>query len=121
MKMKIKKLVHKGRYLVRYRFVRPKLVVTKTSFSGDGHFIDVRYWLSRPDKINPKSFPFLVTAQNQKLGLMHFSKFGVIKSKIRKHTNTGILLFYNKDKVVRSGDSVTLYWDGLKITDILIK
>lgn len=83
--------------------------------SGDGIFIDIRYWLSRPDKINPTTTPYIITAQNQKLGLMHISKFGVIKSKHRKHTNTGILLFYNKNKVVSNGDKFTLCWEDFKV------
>ena len=108
-------------YLVTYRFVRPKIVIDHASFSGDKMFIDIRYWVSRPDKIDPKSNPYLITEQNQKLGLMHFSKFGAIKSKIRKHTNTGILLFYNQNKTVITGDRVTLYWDGLKAENIVVQ
>lgn len=98
-----------------YRFIRPKLKVSQASMSGDGILIDIRYWLSRSDKINPKATPYILTSQNQKLGLMRVSRFGVIKSKIRKHTNTGILLFYNKNNVVSIGDKVTLYWDDFKI------
>lgn len=89
--------------------------------SGDGIFIDIRYWLSRPDKMNLKATPYILTAQNQRLGLMHISKFGVIKSKIRKRTNTGILLFYNKNNVVNIGDKVTLCWDDLKADIVLLK
>lgn len=108
-------------YMVTYRFVRPRIVVTRASFSGDRVFIDIRYWISRPDKINPKISPYLVTARNQKLELMHFSKFGVMKSKIKKHTNTGILLFYNKSNSVKLGESVTLYWDGLVFKNIDVR
>lgn len=119
--MNIKKNISQLWYMVIYRFIRPMLKVTRASFSGDEMFIDIRYWLSRPDKINPKILPYLVTAQNHKIDLMHLSKFGLIKSKIRKHTNTGILLFYNKNKTVRIGDSVTLFWDGLKAENIVVK
>jgi len=118
---RIMKLINHLRYLIIYRFVRPKLTVPHANFSGDGSFIDIRYWLSRPDKINPKISPYLITAQNQKLFLLHLSKFGVIKSKSRKHTNTGILLFYNKNQAVRTGDCVKLYWDGLNTEDIYVK
>lgn len=118
---KIKKMINNLWYRVGYRFVRPKIIITGASFSGDGMFIDLRYWLSRPDKLNSKISPYLITANNQKLVLMHFSKFGVIKSRLRKHTNTGILLFYNKDKAVNIGESVTLYWDGLKSEDVVVK
>jgi len=119
--MKLRKILGKLRYIALYRFARPKIIVTRATFSGDGYFIDLRYWLSRPDKINNKTAPYLMTIQNKKLELMHFSKFGVIKSKTRKHTNTGILLFYNNNKAVKSGDIVTLYWDGLKAEDIVLK
>jgi hypothetical protein len=108
-------------YLLTYRFVRPKIQITKANFSGDENFIDIRYWLSRPDKIDPKSKPYLLTASNQKLVLMHFTKFGVIKSKMRKHTNTGIILFYNRHHIVSKGDHVQLYWNGMAVKDIELK
>lgn len=108
-------------YKLIFRFVHPKILVNKASFSGDGFFIDIRYWISRPDKINTKVSPYLMTAQNQKIELMYFTRFGVMKTKNRKHASTGILLFYNKNKVVSAGDRVTLYWDGLKSADIVLK
>ncbi len=108
-------------YLITYRFVRPKIQVTKANFSGAKNFIDLRYWLSRPDKIDSKSKPYLLTSANQKLVLMHVTKFGVIKSKMRKHTNTGIMLFYNKNHIVSEGDHVKLYWNGMVVEDIEIK
>lgn len=119
--MKIKKKIYSLCYLIIYRFVQPKLIVTQCSFSGDGSFIDIRYWLSRPDKINPKISPYIITAQNERLVLMNFSKFGVVKSKFRKHTNSGILLFYNKNKEVSIEDDITLYWDGLIAENIVMK
>lgn len=119
--MKLRKHISNFWYLVTYHFVRTRIKVTKASFSGDGSFIDVRYWVSRPDKINPKTSPYLMTAQNQKLGLMHIAKFGAIKSKVRKHTNTGILLFYNKNKAVSIGDKITLHWEGLIAKDVEVK
>ncbi|HWT74794.1 MAG TPA: hypothetical protein VN258_08785 [Mobilitalea sp.] len=118
--MKIKKFISDFWHLVTYRLIRQKLIVTRVSFSGDGSFIDVRYWISRPDKINPKKSPYLITEQNQRLGLMRLPKFGAVKTKIRKHTNTGILLFYNNNKAVNIGDKVTLYWDGIKVEDITV-
>lgn len=113
--MKIIKLIYKLWYLLTYRFVRQKLTVLQSSFSGDNSFVDIRYWLSRPDKITPKTRPYLLTAQNQKLGLMSFSKFGMMQTKLRKHTNTGIFIFYNKNKAISRGDNVTLCWDSLKV------
>lgn len=117
--MKIAKRISNLWYLAIYRFTRPTIKVLKASFSGDGSFIDVRYWLSRPDILNPKITPYLITAQNQRLGLMHLSKFGAIKSRNRKHTNTGILLFYNKGLVVGKGERVILYWGELKVEIVL--
>lgn len=108
-------------YLITYHFVRPKLIVLQANFSGDESFIDIRYWLSRPDKINHKITPYLLTTNNQRLGLMHLSKFGAVRSQLRKHTNNGIILFYNKDHAVRKGDKIALYWDGFKADDIEVK
>jgi hypothetical protein len=109
-------------FLLTYRFKRPKLTVLNASFSADDSVIDIRYWLSRPDKIDPKTRPYLINAQNQKLGLMYFPKFGVMQSKIRKHTNTGILLFYNKNKTINiDNNRVTLCWDGLKAENIVVQ
>ena len=119
--MIMRKRLYKLWYLITYRLIQPKLRISLASLSGDGIFIDIRYWLSRPDKINPKTTPYIITDQNQKLGLMHISKFGAIKSKLRKHTNTGILLFYNKNKIVSIGDKVTLYWDVFRVEIVLLK
>lgn len=119
--MRMKKILNNLWYRIIFRFVRPKIIITEASFSGDGMFVDIRYWLSRPDKMNSKAIPYLITSDHQKLGLMYFSRVGVMKSKMRKHTNTGILLFYNKNKVMSIGDSVTLYWDGLQSEDIIAK
>lgn len=102
-------------YYLTYRFTKPKLMVTKAVFSGDESFIDIRYWLSRPDKINTKSTPYLLTSDHQKIGLMHISKFGAVKSRMRKHTNSGILLFYNSNHAINYGTRFTLYWDNLKM------
>lgn len=117
--MKAVKRISNLWYRATYRFTRPTIKVLKASFSGDGSFVDVRYWLSRPDLLNSKITPYLITAQNQRLELMHLSKFGAIKSRNRKHTNTGILLFYNKDMVVVKGDRVMLYWGELKVEIVL--
>lgn len=108
-------------YLSTYRFARPKMIVKQASFSGDESFIDIRYWLSRPDIIDPKSNPYLLTEADQKLVLMHFAKLGAIKSRMGKHTNTGILLFYNKNHAVKKGDSIKLYWNGMVAENIEIK
>lgn len=115
----VKKILKNRWHKIIYRFVRPKIIITKATMSGDGMFIDIRYWLSRPDKINIKTSPYLLTSDNKKIGLMYIAKFGVMKSKIRKHTNTGILLFYNKKKDVSIGDKVTLYWDGLQAEGVV--
>jgi hypothetical protein len=116
----MKRYISKLWYLLTYRLIRPKMLVTQAFFSGDESFIDVRYWLSRPDKIDPKSNPYLLTASGQKLVLMHFTKLGVIKSKMQKHTNTGIMLFYNKNHTVNKGDRVKLYWNGMMTENIEI-
>jgi hypothetical protein len=36
-------------------FRKNKIVITRAVLSGNGSFIDVRYWLSRPEKINPQA------------------------------------------------------------------
>lgn len=119
--MKFKKWISNCWYLLSYHFIRPKLIVKQASFSGDGSFIDIRFWLSRPDKIALKTHPYLLTAQNQKLVLLNIAKFGRIQTKLRKHTNAGMLLFYNTNHTVSSGDYFTLCWDNLKAENIFVR
>ena len=121
--MKIKKnRLNKIWYLLRYRFVRPKLVVNHAYFSGGGGMIDIRYWLSRPDKLKPNETPYLVTAKGVKLGLLHIFKFGAMQSQRRKHTNTGILLFSNAGLAVnKKNNRVKLFWGGLESKEVAVK
>lgn len=107
---RIKSLVR----LCIYRFTKPRLLIIEALLSGDGSFVDVRYWISRPDKLNPSGAVYLVDEQSGKrLYLMSAATFGAMRTRHNKRKTSGALLFYNKDKLVTSGATVSLYLDTL--------
>ncbi len=107
---KIKDIVR----LCMYGLRKPRLIINEALLSGDGSFVDVRYWISRPDKLNPRGAVYLVDERSGKrLYLMSIAKFGTIRTRHSKRKTTGVLLFYNKDKIVASGAMVSLCLDML--------
>lgn len=120
--MKVVRNLLKLWYLLTYRFRKSRITVQQALLSGDNSFIDIRYGLSRPDKINPKSKPYIINEKTQDhLNLLHLAKFGAIQTKLRKGTYTGIMLFYNKDTSIKKGDLITLWWDTLNTSTIEVK
>lgn len=106
-------------YLISYRFIKPKLRVDRAILSGDGSFIDIRYWLSRPDKVQGRMAVYLIEeATGEKFELMRFSKFGPIRTRHSKYKTTGILLFRNRNYKIRAGTNVTLVFGPLHAKNI---
>ncbi len=105
-----------------FRWLRkPSIRVLEAQMSGNGSFIDMRYWLARPDKIDPKGKIYIIHEESgEKLYLMHIARFGAIRTRHNKYNNTGNLLFYNRNGLVKQGAKVSLYMDELAATGIVI-
>jgi hypothetical protein len=104
-----------------YWLRKPQIRVYEASLSGNGSFIDIRYWISRPDKVNPKGSIFIVhDGSKAKLYLMQIARFGAIRTRHSKFRNTGNLLFYNRNGLVTHGSKISLQFDNLVATDIFI-
>lgn len=109
-------------YLLTYWLRPPRIYVTQITSSGKGNFIDIRYWLTRPDIEQENTRIFLVDKKSgQRLNLMRLTKYGLIKTKHNKYRNTGFLLFYNQNQVVQKGSEVDLYFDRLKAENIKVE
>lgn len=120
--MKIYVWLHKMWHLITYRFRKSKIHVNRALISGDGSFIDVRYWLSRPDKVQGR-FPvyLLDEASGQRFELMRLAKYGAIKTKHSIYQSAGILLFRNRNCKIRPGDKVTLIYGPLQAKHIEVR
>lgn len=109
-------------YYFIYKFKKPKIHVYEAVLSGDGSFVDIRYWLSRPDMINPKGTIYLVDEETgNKLNLMKIAKFGAIRTQHDKRKTTGILLFHNQKGLVKAGSRVSVYLDTLVAANVEVK
>lgn len=107
--------------MLTYRFRKPQIRISSVSLSGDGSFVDVRYWLSRPDKAQGRFPVYLVNeATKEKLGLMRFTKHGAIRTRHGRHQAGGVMLFFNRNGSVRSGSSVTLFFGPLRAGNIKV-
>jgi hypothetical protein len=114
----IKKLLYRFFYLLR----KPDIYIYEAKLSGDGNLIDIRYWLSRPDKLNSNCSIFLTDDDTgEKLRMLQIPKFGAIQTRHSKHLNAGNLLLYNRNGLVKSGSKVTLHFDNLFVRGIAVK
>jgi hypothetical protein len=108
-------------YKLTYKFRNARIVVNQVKLSGDNSFVDIRYWLSRPDKVQGNSQIYLVDeASKQKLELMNLPKFGSLCSKHSKYQSLGILLFYNKNNVINHDSQITLHFGCLIAKNIKV-
>lgn len=119
--MKIYNYLSQLLYLITYRFRRAKIQVNQAILSGDSSFIDIRYWLSRPDKVQG-NFPIYIVDESsgRKLGLMSLAKFGFIRSRHSKHQSLGILLFYNQNNIIHHGSQIAIHFGSLIAKDIKV-
>jgi hypothetical protein len=110
-------------YDIIFKFRKPKIEVYSANFSGNNSLIDIRYWISRPDKINPKGPVYLIHNDSGKqLSLIRIAKFGPIHTHHNnRYKNTGIMLFYNRDSLVKPGNIITVYLDNLVAGNIEVK
>mgnify|MGYP000939581470 FL=1 len=118
--MKLIKWLIKVWYLITYRFKREKLYIIKAQLSGDGSFIDIRYSLTRPDRIKSKEHIYLIEEKSgKKFYLMRLPRYGPIKTKHNKFQHTGILLFRNIENKIKSGSNFTLVFGKFKVKGII--
>jgi len=102
-------------------FRKNKIVITRAVRSGNGSFIDVRYWLSRPDKINPQAKIYLVHPETGiRLGVMNLAKIGPLKTNHTERAEPGVVLFRNSNNLIKSGSQVSFILGELKVDHILI-
>jgi len=107
--------------LLCYCFRKNKIVVTRAALSGNGSFIDIRYWLSRPDRINPQTKIYLVHPETgTRLGVMKFPKFGPVNTKHTALEENGVVLFRNSNNLITSGSQVSIILGKLKVDHIKI-
>lgn len=105
-----------------YKFKKPEIHVYEASLSGNGSFVDIRYWISRPDILNAKVAAYLIDeGTGSRLNLMRIAKFGTIRTQYNKRNNTGVLLFDNRKGIVKSNSRVSLHLDTLVATNINVK
>ncbi len=109
-------------YRLFYRLRKPEIGVYEARLSGDGNLIDVRYWLSRPDQLNPDCNIFLTHEETgETIHILKIPKFGVIKTMHAKRQYAGNLLLYNRNGLVKPGSTVALHFDNMSATGIVVK
>jgi len=106
---KILSLLKRVWVLLRHCFRRDQIVVIQANLSGDGSFIDVRYWLSRPDKINPQTRIYLVHSETG------------TRLEVMKLAKTGVALFWNRDNLITSGCKASLIVGSIRTDNIEIR
>ncbi len=112
--MKLLNKIKKRLLYFIYKFMKPKLHIIEALLSGDGSFVDIRYWISKPSALNPRGDVFLTDKESgNKLFLLRVAKIGAVRTRHNKRNTTGVLLFYNKDGLVKSGSKVSLCLDSL--------
>lgn len=120
--MKLFKKIKRLMYFFIYKLKKPIINVYEATLSGNGSFVDIRYWLSRPNMINPKGTVYLIDEETGgKLYLMRIAKFGTIRTQHNKHQATGVLLFNNQNGLIKAGSRVSVHLDTLVAANVEIK
>jgi hypothetical protein len=120
--LNFKKWLLKIRHIITCRFKKEEIHIDRAQLSGDGSFIDIRYHLSRPDKVQGVFEVFLMEEETGKrFELMRLAKFGTIQTKHNKYQNIGMLLFHNYNNVVRPDSMVTLVFGKLRAKHIKVR
>lgn len=101
-------------YLFIYRFKKLDLDVLQARLTGDTSFIDIRYIISRPDKLKQNIPIYLIDESNgQRIHLMKLSRYGTIKTKHTKYQSKGVLLFINRNNIIKPHSKVTLVYGDI--------
>lgn len=120
--MKPPKWLIKIWYLITRRFIRPRIHVIQVLLSGNGSFIDVRYWLSRPEKARGRIPVCLINeVTGERFYLMKLAKFGTIRTRHVKNQQAGILLFRNRNNSIKRGSKITLIYGPFQVKHLEIQ
>ncbi len=112
--MGIKYWVYKIWYLLTFKLRKARISISSARLSGSGSLIDIRYWLSRPDKLQRNATVYLLDeSTKEKLYPANFVKFGIIRTMHGKRTANGVALFFNRNKIIKAGSKVILVYDTL--------
>lgn len=108
-------------YLFFCRLKKERIYITKAQLCGDGSFINVKYELTRPDKVKGKESIYLIEEQTcKRFYLMRLPRYGLIQTKHNKYQHSGILLFCNSDRTIKSESKVTLVFGKLEAKHIKV-
>jgi hypothetical protein len=120
--MKLFNLIKSLLYFLMFKYQKSKIHIYEASLIGKGSLVDIRYWFSRPDKVNPNGNIYLINDETgDKIYLMRISRFGVMRTLHNKFKTTGILLFYNRNGLVKQGSKVSIYFGKLTATNVEVK
>ena len=104
---------------LRYGFRRNRIVVTQAVLSGKGSFVDIRYLLSRPDKISPQTKIYLIHQETgTHLEVMKLARIGPLQTNHALLAKTGTALFRNRNDLVRPGSKVSLVLGNIRADNI---
>jgi len=104
---------------LRYGFRRNRIVVTQAVLSGRGSFVDIRYWLSRPDKIIPQTKIYLIHQETgAHLEIMKLARIGPLQTNHACLAKTGTALFRNRNGLVSPGSKVSLVLGNIRTDNI---
>ena len=108
-------------WFIIFLLKKPVIKVTDAFLSGDGNFIDVRYWLSKPIQNFSNSVFLLDEHSGFKIELMSIPKYGKLKTRHRKYFQKGVLLFVNYNKIIKVGSAISLFYGNIKVSKITVK
>ncbi len=112
--MEIKYWIYKIWYSLTLKLRKARISISSARLSGGGSLIDIRYWLSRPDKLQRNGTVYLLDeTTKEKLYPANFVKFGIIRTIHGKKTTNGVALFFNRNKIIKAGSKVILVYDSL--------
>lgn len=109
-------------YFLKNKYQKSKVHIYEASLIGNGSIVDIRYWLTRPDKVIHNGNIYLVDEETGvKIFLIRISKYGVMRTRHNNSTITGILLFYNQNRIVKPGSKISVCLDNLTATNVDVK
>jgi hypothetical protein len=98
-----------------FYFRKSRIHVSRAMLSNCNSSIDVRYWLTRPDKVKD-SIPIYIVKKDtgEKFFLEKIIKYGETKTRHKVYNSMGALVFTNSNHALKSGEKVILCYGNLK-------
>lgn len=111
--------INKLLMMLRNRFRRNRIIVTQAVLCGKGSFVDIRYWLSRPDNISPQAKIYLIHQETgTHLEVMKLARIGPLPTNHAIMAKTGSALFRNRNDLIRPGSKVSLVLGNIRADNI---